>query len=141
MENRIHNSNFFKGGNALFTVGNNTGKHYTFKIKKGKRQDSPYFVSLLTGQENSSDKSFTYMGILNPLSMYVYLTKKTKFNETSTPVKVIRWAIKLVHSHKSIPVGYSIQHEGRCCRCGRVLTSPESIERGIGPECIKFGKF
>lgn len=25
----------------------------------------------------------------------------------------------------------------RCCRCGRRLSNPESIERGIGPECIQ----
>ena len=27
-----------------------------------------------------------------------------------------------------------VRHEARC---GRTLTVPESIERGIGPECIK----
>jgi hypothetical protein len=28
-----------------------------------------------------------------------------------------------------------ILHEGKCCRCGRKLTHPESIETGLGPEC------
>jgi hypothetical protein len=28
-----------------------------------------------------------------------------------------------------------VWHEGRCGRCGRALTVPESVERGIGPEC------
>lgn len=28
-------------------------------------------------------------------------------------------------------------HEGRCGRCGRRLTVPESIESGFGPECVK----
>ena len=28
-----------------------------------------------------------------------------------------------------------IQHSGRCLRCGRKLTHPESIETGFGPEC------
>jgi hypothetical protein len=26
---------------------------------------------------------------------------------------------------------------GRCKRCGRLLTEPVSVERGIGPECLK----
>jgi hypothetical protein len=26
---------------------------------------------------------------------------------------------------------------GRCKRCGRLLTEPVSVERGIGPECVK----
>lgn len=30
-----------------------------------------------------------------------------------------------------------VWHEGRCGRCGRKLTVPESIETGIGPDCAK----
>ena len=26
--------------------------------------------------------------------------------------------------------------EGRCRRCGRSLRDPESVARGIGPECV-----
>ena len=33
--------------------------------------------------------------------------------------------------------GFNLHHEGRCCRCGRVLSTPESCDRGIGPECWK----
>jgi hypothetical protein len=35
-----------------------------------------------------------------------------------------------------MPDGVVIWHEGRCGRCGRRLTVPESIESGYGPECI-----
>ena len=31
--------------------------------------------------------------------------------------------------------GYKVHHEGKCGRCGRKLTTPESCLRGIGPEC------
>jgi hypothetical protein len=34
-----------------------------------------------------------------------------------------------------LPKGLKVHHEGRCCRCGRKLTVPESIETGLGPEC------
>lgn len=27
--------------------------------------------------------------------------------------------------------------KGHCRRCGRTLTDPESIERGLGSECVK----
>lgn len=132
--NSIHDKKFFSGGNALFTVSNNKGDHYTFKIRK-PREDAPYFINLLTGPQNTSN--FTYMGIYNPDSLKVVLTKKSKFNYESTPVKVLVWAIRQVAFNKELPEGYKIQHEGRCCRCGRTLTTPESIEKGIGPECAK----
>lgn len=34
-----------------------------------------------------------------------------------------------------IPPSLEVWHEGRCGRCGRALTVPESIASGIGPVC------
>ncbi len=131
--NDIKDPRFFTAGNAKFTVSNPKGDHYTFRI--GRREETqPLFVSLMTGPDNES--SFTYMGIFSPETNEVRLTQKSKYTEDTLPVKVIRWAIKAVATQK-IPAGYSIQHAGRCCRCGRTLTTPESIEAGIGPECVK----
>ena len=131
--NQITSHKFFEGGKAIFTVSNPKGEHYTYRINHKK--DTPFFVALLTGPDNLS--SYTYLGIYAPQKGTVLLTNKSKFKEDTTPVKVIRWAIKKVLNKEPIPKGYSIQHEGRCCRCGRVLTTPESILHGIGPECFK----
>jgi hypothetical protein len=137
--NDIHDVRFFSGGNAVFTVHNAQGTHYTYKIRKPRafadRPNPPYFVKLLTGPSNESD--YTYLGIFIPQHNEIRLTAKSKYTVDSIPVKVVQWAIKRVADNKSLPDGYAIQHEGRCCRCRRVLTTPESIDRGIGPECIK----
>ena len=133
MINKINSVKFFSAGNAKFTVTNPQGKHYTFRI--GHREETqPLFVSLMSGPDNES--SFTYMGIYDPNLNEVKLTKKSRYTDDTLPVKVIRWAVKAV-AKGSLPEGYKIQHEGKCCRCGRTLTTPESIERGIGPECVK----
>ena len=131
--NNIKSISFFEAGNAIFTVSNPTGEHYTFKILHKK--NNPFFVSLLTGPNNTSD--FTYLGVYVPQNKTVVLTTKSKFKENTTPVKVIRWAIKKIASGDPVPKGYTILHEGKCCKCGRSLTTPESIENGIGPECMK----
>jgi hypothetical protein len=34
-----------------------------------------------------------------------------------------------------LPGSVDVLHSGRCGRCGRTLTTPDSIERGLGPEC------
>lgn len=34
-----------------------------------------------------------------------------------------------------LPEGLTVVEEERCGKCGRALTDPVSIERGIGPEC------
>ncbi len=132
--NDIKNPKFFSAGRAVFTVANNKGDHYTFRI--GRRNDTqPLFVGLLTGPNNESD--YTYMGLYKPETQEVRLTAKSKYKDDTQPVKVVRWALKQVAEGKELPAGYSIKHEGRCCRCGRTLTTPESVEQGFGPECAK----
>ena len=133
-KNVIKSPSFFEGGKAIFTVSNPTGEHYTYRISHKK--DQPFFVSLLTGGDNTSD--YTYMGVYHPMSKKVILTRKSHYSEETKPVRVLRWAILKVSNGERVPEGYSIQHEGKCCRCGRRLTTPESIEDGIGPECKKL---
>lgn len=130
---------FILAGRAIFTVSNPTGERYTFKVSKKEAQpgsrytDPTYFVALLTGSDNESD--YTYMGILKPAAGNVILTKASRYTAQSKPYAVVNWAIGLVWRGKSFPAGYRLQHEGKCGRCGRTLTVPESIDLGIGPDC------
>lgn len=130
---------FILGGKAIFTVSNPTGERYTFKVnRKDAVPGSPYgdqptyFVKLLTGPDNGSD--YTYLGILTPGGL-VKLTRASKFSDTTKPVLVIRWAVGIVFSGQALPPGYKLHHEGHCGRCGRLLTVPESVDSGFGPEC------
>ena len=125
---------FFFGGKAIFTVSNGKGERYTYKISKSDSGEV-YFTSLLTGSDNES--SYTYMGLADRNS-FLRLTGKSKYSEDSLPVKVFKWALKQIKEGKSLKEGYSIQHAGKCCRCGRTLTTPDSIGKGIGPECEKM---
>ncbi len=132
--NDIKDSRFFGAGHAIFTVDNGKGNHYTFKISH-RKETQPLFIKVLTGKNNEHD--YTYLGVYNPYTKSVILTEHSRYTPNATPVKVIKWAINLIHENKPLPQGYSIKHEGYCCRCGRLLTTSESIENGIGPECIK----
>jgi hypothetical protein len=129
---------FVRGGRAIFTVSNASGKHYTFRVKASKPSEKypkvSHFVQMLTGPDNTSD--YTYVGMLTDEDT-VRLTAKSKYNADSEPVKVFNWALRVIGGKAGLPAGYNIQHEGRCCRCGRVLTVPQSIESGIGPECAQ----
>lgn len=124
---------FLLAGKALFTVANGKGEHLTFKVNKAKQGDK-YFVSLLTGPQNTSD--YTYMGLWTP-GKPVYYGGKTTFTADSRPAKVFAWALKAVQGLVTVPEGYSIQHEGRCGKCFKVLTDPVSIKTGFGPHCRK----
>jgi len=132
---------YMMAGNATVTfVSSKTGQRYTFKIRKPdeKKQDpryknngNTYFVSLLSGPQNTTD--FTYMGMISHNDFR--LTKASKMNQESSPVKAFAWVWNHIINKQDIPEAVEIWHEGSCGRCGRKLTVPESIEAGIGPEC------
>lgn len=128
---------FLAAGHAIFTVANPSGEHYTFRITRAEpneKYDRPaWFASVLTGPDNEHD--YTYLGLYRPHGPAVTLSAGSKFTAESKAVRVLQWAVKVVHGLAKLPPGYKIHHEGRCGRCGHVLTTPESYERGIGPEC------
>lgn len=141
---------FIKAGKAIFTVDNGKGTHYTYKVTRKEDKDKVfYFVNLLTGPDNTSN--YTYMGMLvdssqwhrsnmaQPSSWYCKMTRASKFKNDSQSVKVLNWALMVVQGYKELPEGYSILHDGRCGRCGRLLTDPDSIKLGLGPICRDQG--
>lgn len=93
-----------------------------------------WFVGLLTGPDNYAD--YAYVGLLTQNGDF-RLTAKSRYTGDSTPVKAFQYFWKWV-SDGEMPPHMEIRHEGSCGRCGRKLTVPESIDRGIGPEC--FGR-
>ncbi len=132
------NKDFLLAGKAIFTVSNPSGVRYTYKVtKKDASLQFPetYFAKVLTGPCNTND--YTYMGILDTSNGEVRMTKASKYTPDTLPVKVLRWVAAVLLSGKQLPDGYNIHHEGKCGRCGRTLTVPESVESGFGPECIK----
>lgn len=125
---------FIFAGNSLFTVLNtSTGNRFTYKVKKSKNsQDDKvdvHFVRVLTNPENyefigtTFDKKYSH-------------SKKTRISDEAQSVRVFKWLINQL-TLGTLPEIVEIWHEGRCGKCGRVLTVPNSIEFGIGPECAK----
>ncbi len=127
---------FVMAGKSIFTVENNNGKRYTFKVTYSPANGNfkpTWFISYLTGPDN--ENSYTYIGIVGTDGS-IRLTSKSPPSE-SLPVAVARWTLDVIWGKKTMPISYKIQHAGRCGRCGRTLTVPESIESGIGPECSR----
>jgi len=124
---------YMLAGNARVTVVSlQTGTRFTFRIKRGKGQFAPHFVSVLTGSDNESD--FTYLGTIFEGTKYVH-GRKSPIRETAPSAKAFAWLWTTLHMLPYIPSNAECWHEGRCGRCARPLTVPSSIESGLGPEC------
>lgn len=126
---------FIKAGKAIFTVQNNeTGNRLTYKVTKCKSDDSLYFVSVMRGPSNVTD--YTYIGIIR--NGVFTLTAKSRVNKDSMSFQAFQWLNTQFNKNSKLPDHVHVYHEGRCGRCGKRLTVPESILCGFGPECVKI---
>lgn len=128
---------FVFAGNATFTIKSvRTGTRFTFRVRSKEGETNFWFVSLLTGADNNQD--YTFIGsVRNDWNghYHYYHGKKCRVSPDSESVKAFTYFL----SHFLQQPFYQkveIWHEGRCGRCGRKLTVPESIVSGFGPECI-----
>ena len=139
---------FLTAGEAIFTVEvpeehrkEGVKPHYTYrvdKVEQNAKYPEAYFVKLLSGPDNTSD--YSYVGRLDQFVGFVETTAKSKFTHESYPVKLLNRVVARVwcDDHAAYEqYGFKVHHEGKCGRCGRRLTVPESVESGIGPECAK----
>lgn len=123
---------FALGGNAVLTLqSEKTGARFTYKIRAAQ-DGAVSFVSVLTGQDNEGD--YTYLGIIKGQTFA--RTGKSRIGADAPSFLALDWAWKALSAGR-LPAQLAIFHEGRCGRCNRLLTVPESIESGFGPECSR----
>jgi hypothetical protein len=129
LENAI---TFILAGNATFTLRSaKTGARYTYKVRKNEDKPGVWFVGYLTGSDNESD----FTPLANIRDRKVRLNSKMKNFEKSAPWVALNWFLTNLFANIT-PGNIEIFHAGRCGRCGRKLTVPESVTDGFGPECI-----
>ena len=138
-------------------VSRKTGTRFTYRIAKGKKEgkvdpSAPWFVSVLTGSNNESDYTFlgsifatrrvqvgggnfgpVYGNIPETAPPFVH-GKSSTIPKTAPSAVAFAWAWARI-TRGEMPATCEVWHEGRCGKCGRKLTTPESIANGIGPVC------
>lgn len=127
---------FATAGNATVTLESlKTGKRFTYKITAPRDGgDRVRFVRLLTGPNNNED--FGYIGYLKHHAgppgawRFHHGQGKAVAGATAPSVKAIHWFVRNPDDPR-----VAVHHAGKCGRCGRKLTVPESLASGLGPVC------
>lgn len=134
---------FALAGNAVFTmVSKRTGDRFTFRIRK-PTSDKPYFIQLMNGPDNTSN--YAYFGIMfgkgkdTDFQSYRHGADKAKVGKSAPSVQGFEWLIRNVMSDKVLEQ-VELWHQGKCGKCRKPLTVPESIASGLGPVCAKGGR-
>lgn len=111
---------------GIATVTLTNGRHFTYRIeipKAGNLKDKR-ILGLLSGSDNTSDyTSFAF--VEDDGTVYVWKRYQTE--------KYLKHAQLVAGGAQEHVVQW--QQAARCQRCGRLLTRPDSIALGLGPEC------
>ncbi len=139
---------FMLAGNAHVTFqSRRTGTRFTYRVEAakprqnpsgqlaGRVSEPPHFVSVLTGPDN--DAGYSYLGTIFERKVYAH-GKKSRIATDAPSAVAFAWVWKHL-SVGEMHLELAVYHEGRCGRCGRRLTTPESIETGLGPVCASKG--
>jgi hypothetical protein len=122
---------FALAGNARLTlVSKKSRTRFSYRVRASD-DGKVWFVGVLTGSDNES--SYTYMGIIRADGSFER-GRKSKIGEDAPSMVAWSWWWAWLQRGK-LNDGVEVWHEGKCGRCARPLTVPESIARGIGPDC------
>jgi hypothetical protein len=125
---------FIHAGKATITlVSSKTGNRFTYRINQSD-DGQAYFVNVLTGADNES--SYSYLGRISRDIFWLgrKVARPGDISRDAPCAKAFDWAWRALVKG-NMPPQLQVWHEGRCGRCARKLTVPESIAAGFGPEC------
>lgn len=131
---------FMLAGKATFTIVSvQTGKRYTYVIQSSDKKWTPdeknpriWWVRYLYGPDNES--SYRYLATIKATGA-ICITTGSHVDANSEVFKAIKFVYDFLRLNNRMPNLVELHHAGKCGRCGRKLTVPESITSGFGPEC------
>jgi hypothetical protein len=136
---------YMLGGKAEFSVTNkDTSKKFIFLIQINPNNPKMRFVKLIDDSEDYWKDRQKYMGTIfmegvNTGNPEFVVTRKADFTNKDTEVMAFAWLFEsVIVNDMVLPDNIDFQHTGKCCRCYKKLTTPESVAKGIGPECEKM---
>jgi len=126
--------------NAIFTL-ENEDLYRTYRVNKVKDGDI-VFVSLLMGWDNTNFHAYQYIGLLAFKPHITFKPKKQQSYGADTEKISLSFYLlntlidNILHKSNFEKLDPYFWHEGKCAKCGKKLTVPESIERGMGTICL-----
>lgn len=125
--------------NATFTlVSKKSRARYTYRVRSvqpdasGRVSSVTHFVNVMNGPENETN--YVYLGNIRRGPSYDH-GRKSKISDSAPSARAFEWFFNRALLEPALFDQVEVWHDGRCGACGRKLTVPESIARGLGPEC------
>jgi hypothetical protein len=125
---------YMRAGNATVTLRSlKTSVRFTYRLRESDDKQC-LFVGALTGPDNET--SYSYLGRISRDIFWAgrKVPRPGDVGADAPTSRAFAWSWRQLVSGR-MPDQLEVWHEGRCGRCGRKLTVPESVAAGFGPEC------
>lgn len=131
-------------GRGKFTIVSvRSGARFTYKIQSPPPMDDryqgnpnqgtvpmpPLFVKVLASDD------YLFVGFIRGRN-FKHSTK-AKVSADAPSFQAFNWLYRMLLAGRLPEDKIEFWHEGKCGKCGRALTVPESIQRGLGPICAQ----
>lgn len=120
-------------GRAVFALSDDEGYRCTYKVSQDSKYPRRFFIGVLYGPDNTSD--YRYMGLFYDDSFKLRITKASLYPDNDKRCNLFKWLLIALENDEPLMSGIHLHPSCRCARCGRLLTTPDSIACGLGPEC------
>ena len=148
-------ASFVFAGRCKFTLlRTDTGSRITFQFKRIKPKrgqtlpayyENSYWVMYKYNEDTTDGKGYALIGTVYQGTRYAESRRIEGYKYRQGDVykalkhgsQVMAWFLPKLLS-ATLPECIQVWHNGNCGRCGRDLTVPVSIHRGIGPECLHY---
>lgn len=106
-----------------------------YEPETDEEDDRFWKIGAMVGSSNENYEDFGVIKLEGGFPKFYWATQSRIAKDDKT-IKVFSWLWKSL-SQGVLPKSVEFFNEGKCCRCGRVLTVPESRSRGVGPVCAR----
>lgn len=125
--------------NGTYTIVLPDDDYFTLRVADANWGDFPagtQSIAFLSGPENETDFTGCAFRYANGT---VRMWKRFNGGELEHKVRLALHALASIDEQREAGEAYALR-SGRCSKCGRKLTVPASLHRGMGPDCaMKFG--
>lgn len=129
-------------GNCYLSIESElTHNYFAYKVTQDKYNKHLWYVRVLAGDNINNPRDWHYVGVIKQFAdkgagftpdYYLEHTKKSEYAEDNARFVMMRY---VVNNLPDKTPGFKYYHHNRCVRCGRRLTTPDTIKAGIGKYC------
>ncbi len=124
---------------GFFTVEGGDDKHRTFRFKTNAKGQT--LIGLMVGQNNVTD--YAWFGFVDGEIIRFWRNARYQQSIVNLPIShtEIEQCFSAIRGNvEGAGLRFATYYKN-CSRCGKVLTTPESLARGLGAECagLKYG--